>query len=74
MMLFSLKLSSASVITWNILFISVCCPLGISNDLVGFGMNVDDRPGIRDIEGKYHVEYGHSKCPVTYVLKVLDTV
>lgn len=59
---------------WNILLISVCCPLGISNDLVGFGMNVDDRPGIRDVEGKYHVEYVHSESSVIYVIKVLDTV
>lgn len=73
-MLFSLKLYSENVNTWNILIASIFYPLGMSDDLVGFGMNVDDGPGIWDIEGKYHVEYGQSKCSVIYVLKVLDTV
>lgn len=42
-MLFSLKLYSASMKTWNILIASIFYPLGMSDDLVGFGMNVDDR-------------------------------
>lgn len=45
-MLFSLKLYSENVNTWNILIASIFYPLGMSDDLVGFGMNVDDGPGI----------------------------
>lgn len=59
-MLFSLKLYSVSVITWNILLANICCPLCMPDGLVGFGMNVDDRRGIRDVEGQYHVEYGQN--------------
>lgn len=62
-----------SVINWNMLLANICCPLGMSNDLVGFGMNVDGRPGIRDTEGKHRVEYGQSECSVIHVLKVLGT-
>lgn len=46
----------------------------MSDDLVGFGGNVDDRPEIRGIEGKYRVVYGPSECSVIHVPEVLDTV
>lgn len=73
MVSFSLKLYSECEITWNIFLTNTCCPLGMSDNPVGFGMDVDDRSGIRDIEGKYHVEYGQAECSVIHVLKVLDT-